>query len=230
MTTELAGLPGYRRVAQTATRDCPVALLRRGRRYAITSCRHILMTNEDTRSERALGRIAARLVHGRARPRVLVGGLGMGFTLRSLLDRLPSGACVVVAELLPAVARWNRRHLGHLSGHPMRDGRVRLRISDVANLATGRPVWDAIVLDVDNGPDWLVQKRNGALYGREGLTRLLRSLRSGGVLMVWSADPHHLFERRLTSMGLRWRRYQIATGDEPEGAVLYAVRPTIPGR
>jgi spermidine synthase len=224
MTARMARLPGYRVLAQTATRDCPVALHQRGPRYAITSCRHVLMTNEDTRSERALGRVAASLVQGIPRPRLLVGGLGMGFTLRSLLQWLPAGARVVVAELLPAVARWNKRYLGHLSGHPVTDPRVRLRIADVAALVDGNPTWDAIVLDVDNGPDWLVQKRNATLYGRRGLLRLLRSLRSSGLLMVWSADRHVPFERRLASMGLHWRRYRMVRGEDPSAAVLYAVK------
>ena len=155
-------LPGFQTVARTATRDCPIALHRSGAEYTITSCQQVLMTSEQTGSERALGRLAAFLV-GRVRsPRVLVGGLGMGFTLRALLDRLPAGARVVVAELLPAVARWNRRHFGHLSARPLDDPRVRLRIGDVADMVPGQPMWDAIVLDVDNGPNWVVQRRNGA--------------------------------------------------------------------
>ena len=182
------------------------------------------MTNDDTRSERALGRAAARLVAQVPRPRVLVGGLGMGFTLRSLLDALPAGAFVVVAELLPAIVGWNRRHLGGLARHPMRDRRVRLRICDVARLTRGRPEWDAIVLDVDNGPDWVVQRQNGALYERSGLLRLLRSLRPGGVLMVWSASRHPPFERRLTSMGLHARRHRVETSAAASGPIIYTVR------
>src|SRR5262249_38596825 len=147
-------LPGYRTLARTATRECPVGLHRRGPRYAITSCNQVLMSNDDTSSERALGRWTARLLARTPRPRVLVGGLGMGFTLRSLLDRLPPSARVVVAELLPAVVRWNRVHLGHLSNHPVADLRVELRIGDVVRLVVGRPDWDSIVLDVDNGPEW----------------------------------------------------------------------------
>jgi spermidine synthase len=218
-------LQGYRTVARTASRDCSIDLRRRGGRYVITSCRQVLMTNEDTRSERALGRLTARRVRDVARPRVLVGGLGMGFTLRALLDGLPKDARVVVAELLPAVARWNRRMLGHLAGHPVRDGRVSLRICDVARLLPGRPRWDAIVLDIDNGPDWLVERGNGALYSVEGLRRLMRSLRARGTLVVWSADRHRRFERRLTSITLPWRRYRIVSGGQPEPspAVLYEI-------
>jgi len=94
----------------------------------------------------------------------------------------------------------------------------------VARLARGRPAWDAIVLDVDNGPDWLVQRRNGALYGSRGLMRLLGSLRPGGVLMVWSAARHRPFERRLGSMGLHARRYGVTTRGDPAGPIIYAIR------
>ena len=178
------------------------------------------MTNADTGSERALGRLTAHLLRDVRRPRILVGGLGMGFTLRALLDRLPRHARVVVAELLPAVARWNRGRLGHLSGHPMNDGRVELRIGDVARLLRGRPAWHAIVLDVDNGPEWLVQRRNGALYQEGGLVRLVESLFPGGFLVLWSAERHPRFEQRLSSLGLRSRRFR----DSPAaGPILYVV-------
>jgi spermidine synthase len=219
-------LPGYRLLARTATHDCPVGLHQRGRRYVITACSHVLMSNDDTGSERALGRLAARLLRGMARPRVLVGGLGMGFTLRALLDRLPGHARVVVTELLPAVARWNQVRLGHLSDHPIHDARVDLRIGDVARLVRGHPVWDAIVLDIDNGPEWLVQKRNDALYGTEGLARLVRSLRPAGVLVLWSADRHARFERRVAGMGLGIRLVHQDGPHEtdPAGPVLYVIR------
>lgn len=180
------------------------------------------MSNDDTGSERALGRLAGQLLAGMRRPRVLVGGLGMGFTLRALLDGLPAHAIVVVAELLPAVARWNEHHLGHLSGHPLQDARVRLRISDVVDMLPGRPMWDAILLDVDNGPDWLVQRRNHVLYGRRGLARLVASLRDGGFLAIWSAARHSSFERRVMSTGLRLRRVGWPPG--PDAAqMLYLV-------
>jgi len=218
-------LPGYRLLAHTVTSDCPVGLHQRGRRYVITACSHTLMANDDTGSERALGRVTAAFLRGNPRPRVLVGGLGMGFTLRALLDRLPVRARVVVSELLPAIARWNEQRLGHLSDHPIRDGRVELRIGDVARLIRSRPMWDAIVLDVDNGPEWLVQKRNSALYGAAGLARLVRSLRPRGILLLWSANRHSGFERRVTRMGLGLRHVQERTrkGD-PVGPVLYAIR------
>ena len=221
----LPQLPGFRLLARTATRDCPIALHQRGRRYVITSCRHVLMSNEDTGSERALGRIAARLLRRVANPRVLVGGLGMGFTLRMLLNHLPARARIVVSELLPAVARWNRDRLGHLADHPIEDSRVDLRLGDVAHLLPGRPVWDAIVLDIDNGPEWLVQRRNGALYGRRGVLRLVRSLRHGGFIAVWSANRHPAFEDRIARMGLRLRRFRASFSQDSTGPLIYVVQP-----
>lgn len=197
-------------IARTATRDCPVALHRRHGDYVITSCGQVLMTSEDTGSERELGRLTGRLLRGVRRPRVLVGGLGMGYTLRALLNHLPRRAHVVVSELLPPVARWNEEQLGHLAAHPMADRRVSLHLGDVSALVRGRPEWDAITLDVDNGPNWIVQQRNSALYGREGLDRLMRSLRPAGFLSVWSAGRHRRFERRMGAMGLHPRRFQPA--------------------
>ena len=188
------------------------------------------MSNDDTGSERGLGRLTAALVRGTPRPRVLVGGLGMGFTLRALLDRLPRDARVMVIELLPAVARWNEERLGHLSRHPTHDGRVELRIGDVAQMVRGRPMWDAIVLDVDNGPEWMVQKRNGALYGSAGLNRLMRSLRPGGALVLWSADRHEGFEQRVARMSLGVHRVQERTRTgQRVGPVLYVIRQPVSG-
>ncbi len=224
MSSRSSTLPGYRMLARTATDDCPVALHQRGRTYVITACHNVLMSNDDTGSERALGKLAADLLRGVNDPRVLVGGLGMGFTLRALLDRLPGAARVVVIELLPAVARWNQERLGHLSNHPIDDTRVRLRIGDVARMVRGRPAWDGIVLDIDNGPEWLVQRRNGALYGTGGLRRLVGSLRPHGFLALWSAARHLTFERRVKELGLRTRLFQrvLETGI-PDGPVLYVI-------
>jgi spermidine synthase len=219
-----APLPGYRAVARAETADCPVTLHRRARDYVITACEQVLMGSEDTGSERALGRLAGRLLRGVRRPRVLVGGLGMGFTLRALLDELPREARVVVAELLSPVVRWNRRRFGHLSGRPLADPRVRVYVGDVADLVREHPAWDAVLLDVDNGPEWMVQRRNDALYDRRGLTRVLESLRPGGFLAVWSVEPHAGFERRLVSMGRPPRRFRrtprAGRGYEP---VIYVV-------
>jgi spermidine synthase len=201
-----------------------VTLHQGGGEYVITSCGQVLMATQETRSESALGHLAAQLVRRIRRPRVLVGGLGMGFTLRALLDGLPQDARVVVGELLRPVVRWNRERLGHVAGHPLDDPRVRLDVGDIANLIRGAPTWDAILLDVDNGPAWIVQRGNQALYGSRGIRRLLASLRPGGFFAVWSAVRHGPFERRLASAGLRGRRVLLSRANDGD-PLIYVVRP-----
>src|SRR5262249_53820454 len=206
MNADRDGIPGYRAVARTATPDCAITLHEGAGDYVIPACGQVLMTNQETGSERALGRVAIRLLRGVRRPRVLVGGLGMGFTLRALLDGLPRRARVVVAELLPTVVRWNRERFGHLAGHPPQDSRGRLCVRDVANLLHREAAWDAILLDVDNGPEWMVHRQNQGLYGHDGIARIEAALRPGGFLALWSVERHRPFERRLASRGLRARR------------------------
>jgi spermidine synthase len=199
-------------------------LHRRARDYAITSCGQVLMANGETASERALGRVSARLLRGVPRPRILLGGLGMGFTLRALLDELPEGARVVVAELLRPVVAWNRERFGHLADHPLDDPRVEVHVGDVARLLRPGADWDAVLLDVDNGPEWMVQKGNQALYESRGLRRLLASLRPGGFLALWSVEPHRRFERRLARMGLGLRRFRrVRLGDGAYRPLIYVV-------
>ena len=224
-------LEGYRPVARTATGNCAVVLHRRARDYAITSCGQVLMANGETASERALGRVSARLLRAVPRPRILLGGLGMGFTLRALLDALPAGARVVVAELLAPVVTWNRERFGHLTDHPLDDPRVRVHVGDVARLLRPGADWDAVLLDVDNGPEWMVQKSNQALYESRGLLRLLASLRPGAFLALWSVEPHRRFEQRLARLGLRLRRFRsVRPGDGAYRPLIYVVSANRPAR
>ena len=137
-------------------------------------------------------------------PRVLVGGLGMGFTLRATLDHLPAAASVVVAELLPAVVEWNRGPLGPLAGHPLKDRRVRVELGDVAAaLRSSVDAFDAVLLDVDNGPAAFATSGNAALYNDAGLAAARTSLKKEGVLAVWSARDDRKFEQRLRYAGFR---------------------------
>jgi spermidine synthase len=224
MYTKPAQFPGFRAVASTATADCPVVLHQRRRTYIITSCDRVLMTSHDTGSERALGVVAARRLRGRRRPQILVGGLGMGFTLRALLDGLRGPARVVVAELLRPVVKWNRSHLGHLADRPLDDPRVQTYVGDVVDLLRRRAAWDAVLLDIDNGPEWIVQRRNQALYGYRGLIRLLASLRPRGFLALWSVRRYPQFERDVASMGLRARRFlRVARDEGAEAPLIYVV-------
>jgi spermidine synthase len=131
-------------------------------------------------------------------PCVLVGGLGMGFTLRATLDFLPPDAIVEVAELVPAVVDWNRGPLGPLAGHPLKDRRVRVHVGDVAvMLGAGPGRFDAVLLDVDNGPAAFTSSDNARLYDDRGLAAARAALKIGGVLAVWSARDDRKFEQRL---------------------------------
>jgi spermidine synthase len=133
--------------------------------------------------------------------RLLIGGLGLGYTLRAALDSLPGDAEVVVAELVPQVVEWNRGYLAHLAGEPLKDPRVEVRVTDVAVPLREPAAWDVILLDVDNGPSAFTQNRNNSLYEDSGLFTARMALRPGGVLTVWSSDPDRDFERLLARHG-----------------------------
>jgi spermidine synthase len=152
-------------------------------------------------SEEALAKIAlARVPRPRA---ILVGGLGLGFTLRAALDQLPGDARAVVVELVPALVQWNRGPLAALAGAPLEDPRVRLQQGDVAGrIAEARGAYDAILLDVDNGPSALAHRANDGLYGDRGVAACAGALRQGGVLAVWSAGPDERYRARLERVGL----------------------------
>ncbi len=139
---------------------------------------------------------------GGKRPRVLVGGLGLGYTVRATLERLPPDAQVVVSELVPAVVTWNQGVLGPLAGRPLEDPRVKVEARDVGELlrqAEGH--YDAVLLDVDNGPEALTQEANRWLYGERGLASIRRALKPRGVVVVWSASPDRAFATRLKRAG-----------------------------
>lgn len=161
-----------------------------------------LMSTRMHGSEDALAEVACTRIAARPGVRVLIGGLGMGFTLAAALARLGADARVTVAELVPAVVAWNRDALGAHAGHPLADPRVEVHEGDVGNLVrAGRAGWDAILLDVDNGPQGLTRRANDALYDEAGLAGAWRALRPGGVLAVWSAHPDRAFTERLRRCG-----------------------------
>jgi len=149
-----------------------------------------------------MAEVAAAALVGRPQPRVLVGGLGMGFTLRSVLDALGDDAQVVVAELLPCVVEWNRGVLAPLSQAALDDPRVRLETVDIADyLALHKSSFDAVLLDVDNGPEAFSAPGNARLYTPAGLAILRAALRPGGVLVVWSAFASNAFVKALARAG-----------------------------
>jgi spermidine synthase len=175
-----------------------MTLTRRGSEYMIMADGKDLMSSRMKGSEEALATIGCHRASKVERPTVLVGGLGMGFTLRATLDVLPQDAKVVVAELMPAVVDWNRGPLGPLARHPLADRRVEVEVGDVALLLRGaRARFDAILLDVDNGPIAFTQAGNAGLYDNAGLAMLRAALRPHGVVAVWSSHPDRKFEHRL---------------------------------
>ena len=183
----------------------------------------IRVNGQELMSSRAHGseEEMARLVLAEIRapgPQVLVGGLGMGYTLRAVLDLLPPTSRVVVAELLPEVVRWNREHLGHLAGSPLDDPRVVLEEDDVGKVMAARPdTFDAILLDVDNGPAALTDRRNARLYAPKGLAIIRRSLRSRGMLGIWSTSPDRQFGRVLSQAGFRSRTETVRARKATKG-------------
>jgi spermidine synthase len=153
-------------------------------------------------SEEALATLALRRARLLEQPCVLVGGLGMGFTLRATLDLLPPSAIVVIGELVPAVVDWNRGPLGALASHPLKDTRVRVAMGDVAvTLRSSLSRFDAILLDVDNGPSAFTESGNAALYDNQGVAAAKGALTRDGVLAVWSAWEDRKFEQRLRYAG-----------------------------
>jgi spermidine synthase len=177
-------------------------LHQRGEEYSIRVGNVELMNSRMHGSEEALSKLAAERVGVQKRPRVLIGGLGMGFTLAAVLNDFGPQAEVVVSELVPAVVTWNRGPLGKLAGSPLNDKRVVVQEKDVAQvIREGRDQFDAILLDVDNGPDGLTQAANEWLYTREGLRASWDALRSGGILAVWSSGGAPAFTKKLQKEG-----------------------------
>ena len=191
-------------------------LQRRGDEYALRVRGQVLMTSRARDSERALA--AAATDDARARklsaPRVLVGGLGLGFTLRALLDKAPPAARVTVAELSPAVVGWHRTVLRALTGDALADPRVDVTVGDVGALLARSPAsaFDAVLLDVDNGPTALSARENRGLYAPVGLRAAHAALAPGGVYVLWSAGVDAAFLRRMTAAGFRDARARSCGG------------------
>ena len=186
-------------LGETVTPDgTDMKLIRRDTEFIILANGKSLMSSRMHGSEEALATFGCRRARMVEQPCVLVGGLGMGFTLRATLDLLPPDATVIVAELLPAVVEWNRGPLGPLAGNPLKDRRVRIEIGDVAMpLASGTGKFDAVLLDVDNGPSAFAASANVGLYSDRGLAAVRAALKTGGVLAIWSARDDRKFEQRL---------------------------------
>jgi len=187
-------------------------LLRRGTdEWLITIDRRVLMSSRLHRSEVALAELACRALAASRAPRVLIAGLGMGYTLRAALDALPADAEVIAAELNPIVAGWNRGPIAALSKHALEDPRTRLEIIDVSVLisnaavatTTDRERYDAIVLDLYEGPYPVAPGTVDTLFGSAALAKANAALRPGGCFAVWSEEAVPTFEKRLKSCGFR---------------------------
>ena len=187
---------------RTTTPDgSPLELSSEGGHFFIRVRGSTLMSSLASGSEQAMARVAAEHVGSRAGCRVLVGGLGMGFTCRAALDAFGETARVRVAELLAPIIAYNRGVLGPLADHPLADPRVEVVEGDVRRSLEERR-WDAILLDVDNGPDAFTMRSNGELYAKAGVEQMAQALEPGGVLVVWSASDSPRFEKVLAQAGL----------------------------
>ena len=175
-----------------------ITLRQRGTEFSIRTAETELMNSRLHGSEDALAELTYSRLKKKEAQRILIGGLGMGYTLAAALEQSRKDTLITVAELIPAVVRWNRQHLGHLTGEPLDDPRVSIQEEDVAQaINRKKSAWDAILLDVDNGPDGLTQKANDRLYSIAGLKISFAALRPGGILAVWSSGPDEPFTRRL---------------------------------
>ena len=204
----------------TAPEGGELRLLRRGDEFSIRlQDGNELMNSRLGGSEEALATLALDRLAGRDAPRVLIGGLGMGFTLRAAQARASPGARLIVSEIVPDLVGWASEHMRSVFGECLSDPRVQVSTGDVgARIDAAAGAFDAILLDVDNGPDGLTRADNDALYGEAGLRRARRALGPGGILAVWSAAPDPDFTRRLSRCGFDARTHTVRAGRTKRGA------------
>lgn len=195
-------------------------LSQRGEEFSIRVANAELMNSRAHGSEEELALLSCKKIATRKNPQVLIGGLGLGFTTAAALENLPESAEVTVAELVPGLVEWNRNIFGHLANEPLKDKRVQVQVGDVANLLkTSTRRFDAILLDVDNGPEGLTQPQNDWLYGPAGLAAAKTALRpNGGVLAVWSVATAPLFTRRLQQAGFQVEEIRSRARKRGKGA------------
>ncbi|MSP46278.1 MAG: spermidine synthase [Xanthobacteraceae bacterium] len=198
-------------------------LKRHGAEFAIMLGSDELMNSRLSGSEKALATIACERIRDRKAPRILIGGLGMGFTLRAALAALGPEARIIVAELVPAVVQWARGPMAEVFGTSLTDQRVGIREADVGELIRAdASAYDAILLDVDNGPEGLTRKANDALYDLKGLSAARAALKPGGVLAVWSSGPNPKFTWRLGRAGFAVEEVR-ARANGPRGGARHVI-------
>ena len=210
--------------------EVELRLMRRGDEFSMMLGPNELMNSLLSGSEEALATLACRRIEAVRRPHVLIGGLGMGFTLRAALAVLGGEARIVVAELVPAVIAWARGPMAGIFGDSLSDPRADIREADVVDvIRSHQSAFDAILLDVDNGPEGLIRKANDALYDLKGLKTIRRALRPGGVLAVWSSGPNTSFSKRLSEAGFDVNEVAIRATTKRSGArhvIWFAARPS----
>jgi len=195
----------------------PLTLRRRGPNIEILAGHVILLSSAALETERELGRLAGTAI-SRPPRRVLIGGLGFGATLRGVLEVAPADARVVVAEKVSGVVDLVRGELAHVENRPLDDGRVAIESADVLDvMRASEGGFDAILLDVDNGPGALIHAPNGRLYDEAGLRACRRALRPGGVMAVWSTGPDPSFVRHLAKAGFEAEERRVTARTEPKG-------------
>lgn len=193
-------------------------LVRHGDDFMIMLDRNELMSSRMSGSEAALGTMTCRRLRSPAAARVLIGGYGMGFTLRAVLAELGPKARITVAELVPTIIDWARSPMQSMTKGCLDDPRIDLRIGDVATLIdAGKASYDAILLDVDNGPDGLTRQANDGLYSAQGLTCARAALKPGGILAIWSAAADAGFTRRLKQVGFAVDEVQVRARENGKG-------------
>jgi spermidine synthase len=209
--------------------DVQLRLMQRGAEFSMMLGQNELMSSRLSGSEEALATLACRRIEAVNSPHLLIGGLGMGFTLRAALAVLGSDARIMVAELVPAVIAWARGPMADIFGDSLDDPRASIRQADVVDvIASHGSAFDAILLDVDNGPEGLIRKANDALYDLKGLKAIRRALRPGGVLAVWSSGPNPQFSKRLRAAGFDVNEVAVRATTKRSGArhvIWFATKP-----
>src|SRR6201996_9722929 len=221
---DTAGVPGA---------DVELRLMRRGAEFSMMLGQNELMNSRLSGSEEALATLACRRIDGVKRPHLLIGGLGRGFTLRAALAVLDAQARITVADLVPAVIAWARGPMAEIFGDCLNDPRAVIREADVAEIIKTSPsAFDAILLDVDNGPEALIRKANDALYDLGGLQAIRDALRPRGVLAVWSSGPNLAFTKRLRAAGFEVNETGVRATTKRSGAhhvIWFATKAGGPG-
>ena len=209
--------------------DVQLRLMQRGAEFSMRLGQNELMSSRLSGSEEALATLTCRRIETVKRPHLLIGGLGMGFTLRAALAVLGSDARIMVAELVPAVIAWARGPMADIFGDSLDDPRASIREADVVDVIRSHDsAFDAILLDVDNGPEGLIRKANDVLYDLKGLKAIRRALRPGGVLAVWSSGPKPLFSKRLGAAGFEVNEVAVRATTKRSGArhvIWFATKP-----